>query len=112
MSSHHSHPHDHHHGHSHHDQDHAGPHHHDHGHHDHQENKTEVRELSFEEKLIRMFEHWIKHNESHSQTYADWREKARANGMAGVAGLLDEIGQLNSRLTEKLKDGLNKAQEK
>lgn len=110
MSSHHSHQHDH----VHHDHDLAGhdhPH-HDHGHHDHHEDKTAGRELSFEEKLIKIFDHWVKHNESHAQTYADWREKAKAQGMDGIAVLLEEIEQLSEQLTEKLKQGLSRAKTK
>lgn len=110
MSSHHDHDH-----HGHHDHDHnpAHAHHHhdhpDHDHHGHHDHEHGSPALSFEEKLIRMFEHWVKHNESHAQTYADWREKATANGKDGVAVLLGEIARLSDRLTEKLKEGLTKA---
>jgi hypothetical protein len=87
---------------SHHDHDH---HHHGHGHHHH----DETGELSFEEKLVKIFDHWIKHNESHAQTYLDWGEKARANGRDDIAALLEDIAGLSDRLTEKLKSGLDKA---
>jgi hypothetical protein len=92
MNSHHDH-----HGHDHHD------------HHSHNDDEKSGRTLSFEEKLVRIFEHWVKHNESHAQTYADWREKARSHGLDGIAGRLDEIARLSDQFTEKLKAGLNDA---
>jgi hypothetical protein len=111
MSSHHSHHHDHHHTRPDHGQDEGGHHHHGQdGHHDHHHGADSP--LSFEEKLVRIFDHWVKHNESHAQTYADWREKAKAHGMDGIAGILDETARLSEQLTEKLKEGLNKAQQK
>jgi len=101
MSSHHDHPHDHH----HHDN-----HEHDHGQ-DHRHEQTS-QELSFEEKLVKIFDHWIKHNESHAQTYIDWGEKAKAHGFEDIATLLDDIAGLSKQLTEKLQDGLSKAPKK
>ncbi len=88
-----------HHDHHHHDHDHG----HDHHHHEN------GRELSFSDKLIKIFEHWIKHNESHAQTYLDWGEKAKTQGREDIAGLLDDIAGLSDQVTEKLKTGLEKA---
>ena len=90
---------------SHHDHHHGHDHHHDHDHHHHEE----PGELSFEEKLIKIFDHWIKHNESHAQTYLDWGEKAKAHGREDIAILLEDIAQLSGQLTEKLQAGLEKA---
>ena len=92
---------------SHHDDHHHHSHNHDHGHDHHQEESN--RELSFNEKLAIIFEHWIRHNESHGQTYLDWRDKAKAQGLDRIAGLLEEIAVLSDRLTEKLKAGLDEA---
>ena len=92
MNNHHGHDHEHHHHHS-----------HDHHHHD------GTGELSFEEKLGTIFDHWIKHNESHARTYLDWGEKAKAHGREDIAAILADIAGLSDRLTEKLKAGLEKA---
>ena len=91
---------------SHHDHDHEHHHHHGHDHHHH----DETGELSFGEKLVRLFDHWIKHNESHAQTYLDWGEKAKAQGREDISVLLNDIAGLSDQLTEKLKAGLDKAQ--
>ncbi len=91
---------------NHHDRHHHD--HHDH-HHDHSDEGEKAQGLSFEEKLVKIFEHWIQHNEDHAQTYVDWRVKAEAHGLDGIATLLDGIAQLSDRLTEKLKAGLDEA---
>lgn len=95
MSSHHDHGHNHHH--------HDG---HEHHHHD------ETGEMSFEEKLVKILDHWIKHNESHARTYLDWGVKAKAHGREDIAVLLDGIAKLSDQLTEKLQAGLDKARNK
>ena len=91
---------------SHHDHHHHG---HDHSHDHHHHDETGGGELSFEDKLIKIFDHWIKHNESHAQTYLDWGEKAKAHGRDDIAVLLDDIAKLSDQLTEKLQAGLDKA---
>ena len=56
----HHHDHDHSHGHAH-DHDHSHEHAHDHAHQTHDT-------LSFEEKMIKLLEHWIKHNDDHADS--------------------------------------------
>lgn len=81
--------------------------HHDHDHHHHDEAAGQT--LSFEDKLVKIFEHWVRHNESHAETYVEWSRKAKAQGLEGIAALLDDISQISDRLTDKLKAGLNEA---
>jgi hypothetical protein len=50
--------------------DHDDHHHPDHGH---------PAELSLDDKLIKLLEHWIRHNQEHAKTYGDWAEKAAAD---------------------------------
>ena len=90
---------------SHHDHHHG----HDHDHHGHHHHEESVQGLSFEEKLVKMFEHWVKHNESHARTYLDWHDKAKARGLDEIATLLDDITRLSDQLTDKLKNGLKEA---
>ena len=78
-------------------------HHHTHHHHDHEEN----RELTFPEKLTRLFEHWIDHNESHKATYLSWAEKAAEHDMPEAAADLKEAGALSGKINEKIKKALN-----
>ena len=72
-------------------------HHHHHDHHDHETEST----LSFEEKLIKLLEHWIKHNGDHAQTYKDWAQKAKEKGMNTAADLLREAAEMTDRISKK-----------
>ena len=87
MSHHHDHDHDHSHGHGHH---------HHHAHAQHAEGT-----LSFEDKMIKLLEHWIKHNEDHVDSYRDWAQKARSHGMAEAGAQLSEVADMTAGLTEK-----------
>ena len=57
-------------------------HHHDHSH------ETDP-ELPFAEKLGKILEHWLKHNEDHAKTYRAWAGRARENGMTSAADHLE-----------------------
>jgi hypothetical protein len=46
-----------------------------HHHHDHDSHS----EMPFDEKLLKLLNHWIKHNEDHALNYRNWAEKAKAN---------------------------------
>ena len=94
----HHHDHDHSHGHAH-DHDHSHEHAHDH---DHQTHDT----LSFEEKMIKLLEHWIKHNDDHADSYRDWAQKAQANGMPDAGALLGEVAEMTADITGKFKETL------
>ena len=100
---HHDHAHDHHHDHAHeHHHDHAHDHHHDHAHahahpHAHQSEPT----LTFEEKFIKLLEHWVKHDQDHARNYQDWAEKAQQQGMPEVAQLLREAADLSGTISAK-----------
>lgn len=81
--------------------------HHDHqhlsGHHDHPST-----ELSFDEKLIKLLEHWIRHNQEHAKTYGDWAEKAAAGSKGEVSILLNEAVSLSMDLNRKFEKALAK----
>jgi hypothetical protein len=63
-------------------------------------------ELPFEEKLIIMLEHWIKHNQDHASNYRNWAEKAKENGKKEVASLLGEAENMSLALNGKFKAAL------
>ncbi|MDY6903462.1 MAG: hypothetical protein SWH61_02140 [Thermodesulfobacteriota bacterium] len=81
---------------------HHDPHDHDHHHHHHGESD---REMPTKEKLAKLFDHWIRHNDSHAGTYRQWEETARAEGMTDVAAILAEIGTMTDAITQKLQAG-------
>ena len=87
-------------------------HHHEHDHHhDHHEHDVKS-ELSFDEKMIKLLDHWLKHNEDHAGTYRDWAEKARQNQLEAVAALLEEVCGLTAEINAKFESAAKLVQEK
>lgn len=79
-----------------HDHDH---HHHDqHHHHDHAEAHSA---LSFQQKFLTLLEHWLKHNDDHAAGYRDWAARARQNGLADAAALLEEAAGMTLEINRK-----------
>jgi hypothetical protein len=81
--------------------------HHDHLH-DCDRNDRPPDELSFNEKLIKLLEHWIRHNQEHAKTYGDWAEKAAADSKREVSILLKEAVSLSMDLKRKFEQALTK----
>jgi hypothetical protein len=81
--------------------------HHDHPHHGGHHGNPQA-ELSFDEKLIKLLEHWIRHNQEHAQTYGDWAEKAAADSKGEVAALLEDAVRLSMDLDRKFEQALTK----
>ena len=57
-------------------------------------------ELPLDQKLLKLLEHWVKHNTDHAVTYRNWAEKAKANGMAQVAKLLDDAADASLQIND------------
>ena len=74
----------------------------DHHHHDHDSHE----ELPFDEKLVKLLSHWIKHNQDHALNYRNWAEKAKANGRDQVAGLLEAAADMSLAVNEKFEAAL------
>jgi ABC-type Zn2+ transport system substrate-binding protein/surface adhesin len=97
----------HHHDHDHSHQDHDHDHSHDHNHeHDHGHGHTTAKELSFDEKLTILLQHWIDHNRSHQETYDSWANKATDEKQPQTAEILKEISADSNKITEKLEKAL------
>ena len=84
--------------------------HHDHQHHQHDHHSHdhhwahdhEVKsELTFDEKLIKLIDHWLKHNQDHAGTYSAWAEKSREHHLDAVADLLDDVCDLTAQINTK-----------
>jgi len=67
---------------------------HSHDHH-HQEGV-----LSFNEKMIKLLDHWIDHNKDHAGSYTDWAEKATAEGLPEAAALLKTAADMTLSISE------------
>jgi len=100
----------HYHHHNHHDHD---PHHdHDHHHHGHKHSHAPEGEeaptpaITPTEKLKRMMEHWLRHNEEHARSFSDWAERARSMGQAGVAVLIEDVARQSLHQNEQLQKAL------
>jgi hypothetical protein len=77
---------------------------HEHNHnHDHQH---ESKELSFQAKLISLFQHWIDHNISHKESYLSWAEKAKKENLSDIVQCLEDAGILTDELNSKLEKAL------
>ena len=75
-----------------------------HHHHHHHDVKSD---LTFEDKLIKLLEHWLKHNADHAGTYREWAQRARTNNQAQVADLLDQVSAMSGDLDDKFKEALD-----
>ena len=73
-----------------------------HHHHDHDSHG----ELPFDEKIVKMLSHWIKHNEDHASNYRNWAEKAKANGKDDTGVLLEEAADMSLAINDKFEAAL------
>lgn len=94
-----------------HDHDHTHSHDHDHGHphtheHEHTHRHEHKHEMSTEEKISTLLNHWIDHNNSHMETYRSWAQKAEDASLAEVTVLLKETAEASGVITAKLKTAL------
>ncbi len=78
-------------------------HHHGH-HHGHQDSAS----MSVSEKIKKLLDHWIKHNEDHADTYRLWAGRAREEGLLEVADILEAAAGSNTGLNEQLGKALEK----
>ena len=87
----------------HHNHDHA----HDHNHtHDHNHDKP----VSEKEKIVKILDHWIKHNTDHVKNYKDWAKRAKDIDLPEVATLLEELAEASLNMNDKFKQALELAQ--
>ncbi len=78
---------------------------HEHGHeHHHSHETTDI--LSFDEKMVKLLEHWIKHNEDHAVSYRDWAEKAKENNMSDTVSLLEDAADMTIEMNKKFEKAL------
>lgn len=77
-----------------------------HHHHHHHGNGETKSALSFDEKLLKILDHWIRHNCDHAETYTDWANKAKENDLSKVVGLLNEAAEMTVAINEKFEKAL------
>jgi len=75
---------------------------HDHNHH----NNETASILSFDQKIAKLLDHWIKHNKEHAETYRDWARKAKDKDMGKVFILLEEAAAITDEINRKFEEAL------
>ena len=84
----------------HHDHDHN----HDHGNDHHHGQAHSDAPLSFSEKLVKLLDHWVQHNDHHAEDYRKWAQDARENGQKEVAELLDSAAELTDTISGRFRE--------
>ena len=78
-------------------------------HHHHEDNGAELKvTLTDKEKLGKLLEHWINHNEEHADTYLGWSKKANAEELKDVAEILKEASNSTLSLNALFREALKK----
>ena len=78
-------------------------------HHHHEDQRVEGQgRLSEKEKLGKLLDYWIKHNEEHAKTYLEWSKKADDQGLKDVVRLLEEASELTMSTNQLFKRALER----
>ena len=72
-------------------------HHHEHSHH-HGQNEGELSET---QKMSRLLQHWIRHNDDHAANYNDWAAKAEGLGLRTTADHLRAAAELTHAVSRE-----------
>jgi hypothetical protein len=62
--------------------------------------------MPLDDKLLKLLDHWIKHNEDHALNYRNWAEKAKANGWEEAGALIGEAAEISLAVNEKFQKAL------
>ena len=74
--------------------------------HNHEIHDSLNNSLTFDEKLVKLLEHWIKHNNDHAENYRNWAEKTKEKGMINVDLLLQDAVDMTELISNKFKEAL------
>ena len=80
--------------------------HHNHNHDHHHHSHDESTEMSMEEKLAKLLDHWMKHGEEHAKTYELWAERAKSHGLDQVDLLFKKAAEKTRAIDEDFKAAL------
>ena len=76
---------------------------HDHSSHSHAHDHGGVSDsLSFDEKMIKRLEHWVRHNDDHADTYRTWAKTAKDMEMSDLSDLLVEMAEMTIAIRQKI----------
>jgi hypothetical protein len=57
--------------------------------------------MSDKEKLVKLLDHWVAHNNDHADNYAQWSGKAEEMGLEQAARLLKDAADLTHAISDK-----------
>lgn len=63
-------------------------------------------DMSFQEKLEKLLQHWVKHNTDHAETYREWMKKAEMEDMKEVANCLEKAAAMTIQINEKFEEAI------
>ncbi|MBW2368274.1 MAG: hypothetical protein JRH15_10345 [Deltaproteobacteria bacterium] len=72
----------------------------------HHHTHSESAELSTEEKLAKLLDHWKKHNDEHANTYELWAKRAVLAGLESIGAELDKAAQKTRAINENFQNAL------
>ena len=75
-----------------------------HSHHSHEEHSH--ASPSDSEKLIKMIEHWIHHNQDHASSYREWARRAEEQGHQEVCQILQSVADGSVQQNESMEKAL------
>ena len=62
--------------------------------------------MPFAEMARKLILHWAKHNDDHAQSYRQWADKFRENGLASAAARLESAAVLTEKINNTLSEAL------
>jgi hypothetical protein len=78
-------------------------------HHHHDDTRVEGQStLSEREKLGKLLEFWINHNDDHANIYREWSGKAGSENLGEVANLLEQASELTLSINELFKQAIKR----
>ena len=72
-------------------------------HNDHSSEKLN-QSMAFPEKAHKLIDHWVKHNDDHAQSYHQWADTFRLNGLESAAALLESAAELTRQINLALSE--------
>lgn len=77
-------------------------------HHSHNHEHDVERKLTFQEKTVKMLEHWIKHNQDHAENYNKWAKEVKDNLGDSIYTLLKDAADLTLSINEKFEEAVKR----
>ena len=60
--------------------------------------------MEVEDRLARLVPHWIEHNDSHAEQFAEWAGKAREAGLSAAADEIEAAARAMKQANERLEN--------